>query len=414
MSATPAQSTSATNGAPAEDRARGSALALVIDTDLSTRRLLSLVLYGVGVGTQELTGSHDLQAALAVRAPALVFLNAGAEASDAIACVEVLGHAHYGGSVQLMGSRSTAVLAHVRSIGEQRGLQMLPPLKKPFDSGAVLKILHELKLGDPPPVAGRIDLDEVLRNNWIEFHYQPKIDLRRKQLVGVEACARARHPQKGLLLPSAFLPGAAEQSLLALSQLALANALRASQRFAELGVNLRLATDIPVRALPKLKVAEIVQGELPRFAKWPGLILDVAEDQIVTDLAFAAAFAHEHRPLNVALSIDDFGRAYSTLQAFKGEMPFAELKLDRTFVHDCGSEKSHLPLCKSAIELAHKFGRIAVATGIEKASDALTLVGLGCDCGQGFLLGQPMPEERFVSLLQQRAGARGRAAPTAA
>jgi EAL domain-containing protein (putative c-di-GMP-specific phosphodiesterase class I) len=412
MSATPAQSTSATNGAPpAQPHAGAAALALVIDTDMSTRRLLSLVMYGAGVETLELTGSHDLQAALDARRPDLVFLNAGAESSDAVACIDILGLRHFDGHVQLMGSRSTAVLSHVRSIGEQHGLLMLSPLKKPFDSSAVLRILNELKLGDAPPVAGRVDLDEVLRNNWLEFYYQPKIDLRRKQLVGVEASARARHPQKGMLLPGAFLPGATEQSLVALSELALANALRAGQSFSQLGVNLRLATDIPVRALAKLKVAEVVQRELAHFPKWPGLILDVAEDQIVTELGFAAAFAREHRALNVALAIDDFGRAYSTLSAFKGEMPFAEIKLDRTFVADCGSDKSHLPLCKSVIELAHKSGRVAVATGIEKASDALTLVGLGCDCGQGFLLGQPMPEERFVSLLQQRAGARARPTP---
>jgi len=62
------------------------------------------------------------------------------------------------------------------------------------------------------------------------------------------------------------------------------------------------------------------------------------------------------------------------------------------------------PLCKTVIDLAHNFGSVAVAVGIEKASDAVALVSMGCDFGQGFLLGQPMPEERFLSLLRQRAG----------
>jgi len=86
-----------------------------------------------------------------------------------------------------------------------------------------------------------------------------------------------------------------------------------------------------------------------------------------------------------------------------GELPFAELKLDRAFVTDCGSDKVNAPLCKTVIDLAHNFGSAAVAVGIEKASDALALVSMGCDYGQGFLLGQPMPEERFISLLRQRA-----------
>ena len=107
------------------------------------------------------------------------------------------------------------------------------------------------------------------------------------------------------------------------------------------------------------------------------------------------------------LAIDDFGRGYSSL-AKLGELPFAELKLDRAFVADCGSDRVNAPLCKTVIDLAHNFGRAAVAMGIEKAADALALVSMGCDFGQGFLLGQPMPEERFISLLRQRAATQGK------
>ena len=107
------------------------------------------------------------------------------------------------------------------------------------------------------------------------------------------------------------------------------------------------------------------------------------------------------------LAIDEFGRGYSALAQF-GEMPFAELKLDRTFVTDCGTDKVNAPLCKSVIDLAHNYRRIAVAMGIEKAADAMALTSMGCDYGQGFLLGQPMPEERFIALLRRRSGTRGR------
>jgi EAL domain-containing protein (putative c-di-GMP-specific phosphodiesterase class I) len=109
----------------------------------------------------------------------------------------------------------------------------------------------------------------------------------------------------------------------------------------------------------------------------------------------------------VRLAIDNFGRAFSSLAKVE-ELPFEELKLDRSFVADCGTDKVNAPLCKSVIDLAHNFGRYVVAVGIEKAADALALVSMGCDYGQGFLLGQPMPEERFISLLRQRAATQGR------
>jgi EAL domain-containing protein (putative c-di-GMP-specific phosphodiesterase class I) len=308
-----------------------------------------------------------------------------------------------------MSNRGSAVLAHVNSIGEQHHLHMLPILKKPFNTGSIVTILQKLKLGEPAASAGRIDLDEALRKGWIEFWYQPKIDLRKKQLVGAEAFARARHPQYGVLMPSAFMPGASESSLIKLSEHTLTQALRAGLNFARFGVFLRLAVNIPVNALAKLAVAEIVEPYSRQFEKWPGLIIDVTEEQIVTELEFANQFTKKLEHLNVKLAIDDFGRGYSSLARLK-ELPFAELKLDRAFVADCGSDKVNAPLCKTVISLAHNFGSRAVAIGIEKASDALALVTMGCDYGQGFLLGQPMLEERFISLLRQRSGRQGVAA----
>ena len=410
MSALPAQSSSAASSpalaAAADHTGEGRApLCFVIDTDESIRHFLSLILHGAGIDTEEIADGNTLRAALARREPDLVVLDIPLESAEAIPCVVALGACKYRGPIQLISGRGSAVLAHVKSIGEQQSLQMMPVLRKPFETNVVLKILENLKLGHPPPVAGRIDLPDALSNNWIEFWYQPKIDLRKKQLVGAEAFARARHPQHGILMPSAFMPGASEASLVTLSETALSQALQAGLNFSKLGVNLRMAVNIPVSALVKLAVADIVQNYRPKFEKWPGLIIDVMEEQIVTDLALASDFTKKLQPLNVQLAIDNFGRGYSSLVRLK-HLPFAELKLDRAFVADCGTDKVNAPLCRTVIDLAHNFGSVAVAIGIEKAADALALVSMGCDYGQGFLLGQPMPEERFTSLLRQRTAAR--------
>ncbi len=213
MSAATAQSISPAPGTATREEHDGKArapLCFVVDGDASIRNFLSLVLHGAGIEAEEFADGQAFRAALGRRAPDVVFLNIALESADAIECVIALGRKGYFGFVQLMSSRGSAVLEHVKSIGEQHGLQMLPVLKKPFETSAVLKILRELKLGDPPAVAARVDLEEALRQSWIEFWYQPKIDLRRKQLVGVEAFARARHPQNGVLMPSAFMPGATE------------------------------------------------------------------------------------------------------------------------------------------------------------------------------------------------------------
>jgi len=377
-------------------------LCFVIDTDASIRHFLSLILQGSGIDTEEFADGYTLRDALARRMPDVVFLDIGLEVADAAECIGTLGTSGYRGQVQLTSTRGLGVLAQVKSIGEQQHLHMLPVLSKPFETSVIMKVLQDLKLGQRPALAGRVDLGEALAKGWIEFWYQPKIDLRKKQLVGVEAFARARHPVHGVLMPEAFVPAASDTNLVALSELALTEAMKASLNFAKLGVNLRMAVNMPVNALKKLSVVEIVQAYRPRFDKWPGLLIDVTEEQIVNDFELTRDIVERLEHLNVKLAIDDFGRDYSSVMRLS-ELPLAEIKLDRSLVMGCGTDTVSAPLCKAAIDLAHSFGSIAVGVGIERASDALALVSMGCDYGQGFLLGQPMPEDRFIALLRQRA-----------
>jgi EAL domain-containing protein (putative c-di-GMP-specific phosphodiesterase class I) len=414
MSATAAQAASADPIVAIEQQSEArTPLCYVIDSDGSIRHFLSLILHGSGIDTEEFADGQGLSEALKRRTPDLVFLDIPLESAEGIGCVIALGGAAYRGQVQLMSSRGSAVLAHVKAIGEQQHLEMLPVLRKPFETNVILKLLDELKLGHPPAVATSVDISEVLENDWLEFWYQPKIDLRRKQLVGAEAYARARHPNFGILLPAAFMPGASDSSLIALAEKSLAHSLKAALTFAKLGVVLRMAINVPISALMKMNVIDIVQSYRPQFEKWPGLIIDVPEEQIVRDLALATEISKKLQHLDVKLAVDEFGRGYSSLAKLK-DLPFAELKIDRAFVTDCGSDKVNAPLCKTVIGLAHNFGSFAVAIGIEKAADALALVSMGCDYGQGFLLGQPMPEERFSSLLRQRTGGGPQAKPAPA
>lgn len=381
-------------------------LCFVVDEEPSIRHFLSLVLHGTGVDTMEFPDGAAMRNGVAKRAPDLIFHNISLESADAIESMIALGKNGFRGAIQLMSNRGAAVLEHVKGIGKQHKLNMLPVLKKPFETEAVVKVLHELKLGLPEAVASRIDLDEALNSGWIEFWYQPKIDLRKKQLAGAEAYARANHPKHGNVLPEAFITAASESSLTKLAELALTSVLNAGLAFSKIGINLRLTVNIPVPVLVKLPIEDIIKSHHPNADKWPGLIIDVPLKQIVNDFALAGDLAKKFEKFNVRLALDDFGHDHSSLARLT-ELPFAELKLDRTFVAGCGTDKVNAPVCKTVIDLAHNFGRAAVAMGIEKASDAIALVSMGCDFGQGFLLGQPMPEQRFVSLLRQRAATQG-------
>ena len=224
----------------------GVPICYVVDEEPSIRHFLSLVLHGAGVDTVEFPDGASMRKAIESRPPALVFINISLESADAIETVVALGKGRYRGAVQLMSARGAAVLEHVKSIGAQHKLQMLPVLKKPFETETIVKLVQDLKLGTPPAVAAKLELDDAIKNKWVEFWYQPKIALRKKQLAGAEAYARVRHPQHGMVLAGAFTANASEPATAKLAELALEDALKTSALFSKLGVNLRMSVNIPV------------------------------------------------------------------------------------------------------------------------------------------------------------------------
>lgn len=281
---------------------------------------------------------------------------------------------------------------------------MLPVLQKLFAAK---------KQADPAPVTGKVTLADVLRLDWFDLWYQPKIDLRGRYLVGAEALVRARRPDGSLISPGAFLPGAAEADMLALTERVILTALRDFEDYAEQGVSLKLSVNVPASAFVKLPIAKMLREERPAAETWPGLILEVTEDEVMHDLAIAQEVADELRALNCSLALDDFGAGYSSLARLR-QLPFSELKIDRSYVTNCHSDKVNGGLCETIVELAKRFELKTVAEGIESTHEAHKLQGIGCDIGQGYLFAKPMSKDHFVDMLGRRmGGARPAAKPRA-
>lgn len=247
----------------------------------------------------------------------------------------------------------------------------------------------------------QINVEQALREHWLEIWYQPKIDLKRKCLAGAEALARIHHPNLGVLLPGQFLTGVDDGTLAVLTEHALLNTLYDWNTFNDAGYNLHLAINVPVSALLRLPVPTLVKENRPQDPRWPGLVVEVKEDQIVRDIKLAQEIARQLKVSGVSVAIDDFGGGYSSFASLR-ELPFAELKIDHTFVKNCASEGINGAICQTAIDLAHRFGSVAVAEGIESMADLQALQVMRCDFGQGVLLAPPMPKERFIALLNQR------------
>lgn len=246
-----------------------------------------------------------------------------------------------------------------------------------------------------------IPLSAILRHDWLELWYQPKIDLRTMHLVGAEALVRARHPTRGIIPPMQFLPNSSEDDMLELSERVLLTALGDWEDFAEYALPLKLAVNVPVSALVKLPISQMLMEARPQTSNWPGLIVEVTEDQIINDLDLAAEIAQSLRRVKSELAIDDFGAGYSSLARLR-QLPFSELKIDRSYIANCNEDHFNAGLCETIVELGRRFGVRTVAEGIETTHESHKLQAIGCQIGQGYLFARPMPKTEFVSGLRRR------------
>ncbi len=239
------------------------------------------------------------------------------------------------------------------------------------------------------------------RESPIELWYQPKIDIKQRCLAGAEALVRIRAPATGELLPAGVVPPMDDDDIARLAEEALVATLRDWSVFDNAGFNLRLSVNVPVDMLDRLPIADIVAQHRPKADTWPGLIVEVTEDQIARDIRRSIAIAAKLRGSGITVAIDDFGAGYSSFSSLR-ELSFAELKLNSSFVKGCAGDPTNAAICQTAVDLAHRFGSAAVAEGIETVADLQAMQIMGCDFGQGDLIAPAMAMNDFLALLRQR------------
>jgi EAL domain-containing protein (putative c-di-GMP-specific phosphodiesterase class I)/CheY-like chemotaxis protein len=382
--------------------------AFVIDDEVGICKFVSMTLANLGLTAESYHTASQVIAALERGHPDIVFLDLALEGSDAIEVLRMLGEKRYSGVVQLMSGTSPGLLDDVRRIGARHGLNMRSPLAKPFRGEAVRQAVASAQQDSPPEATFslapmiELGLDEALAKGWLELWYQPKIDLRTQALVGAEGLSRCRHPVHGMLSPAAFLPGASEDSLMTLTEHVVLSALSDWCELADAGVPLRIAVNASVGALTSRNLAVLIRENRPKREGWPGLILEVPEGEVVKDVALFHEIATQLRIYGITLAIDDFGEGFSSFARLR-ELPFGELKLDRGFVDGCAGDPRNAGICRAVIELAHQFGVVAVAEGLEDTADVHVVREMGCDIGQGYIFGRPMPKAVFLPLLRDRA-----------
>jgi len=383
----------------APDSGPRTSLCIVVDSDFGFLQSFSKSLRDAGIDAVELRNTARLAENIVSHNPDLVFIDLHpANPHDCVRGLFALKESRFTGRVQLIGRCEIPFLDSFRKIGNDFSLTMLPVLLKPVDFTAVRKIVLDHNLSIQPEPAHDLSLKSVLARDFVKFWYQPRIDLKKKQVVGAEAFARISHPQHGILAPGSFLAGAGDEELTELAVRAIANALKMSSMLDELGICMTIAINVSVDTLVKLPVVDLVSKHRPRNEQWPGLLFDVPEQQAINKIVALREIFGELEKHRVSLAIDNFGRGNSSFAVFR-YLPISEIKIDASFVQGCATNKGNANVCKSMIQLAHNFSRKAAAVGIEANDDAQELKSLGCDLGQGYLFGRPMTEQQLIAML---------------
>ncbi len=247
------------------------------------------------------------------------------------------------------------------------------------------------------------ELRRAISDGELVLHYQPKVALRTGRVVGVEALVRWHHPVHGLVAPAEFIPVAERTGLIkALTARVLDTALEQSRRWAERGIESRVAVNISPSSLRDPEFPARVAEALRKRGSGPGrLTFELTESTLVEDPARSLEALTRLRELGIAICIDDFGTGYSSL-SYIATLPIQGLKIDRSFVADMLANASVRSVVEATVSLARALQIRVVAEGVETAEQRHALERLGCDEIQGYLVGVPMAAQDLERWILER------------
>jgi EAL domain-containing protein (putative c-di-GMP-specific phosphodiesterase class I) len=366
----------------------------VVDGKLHIRDFLRDALEEIGFIAHACDDERSLSQTVVEQQSDLIGLGLSGGGIAANAQLDKLRDIGFQGQLLVFGPPASPMVTAIHAIGRELGLTMLPLLPTPFSDrdlyDRVASLLPKEAVSSPA-----VDVGQALHGGWLELWYQSKVDARSLSVVGAEALIRMRHPTWGVFLPERFLPEEDDPHFGALSDFVLERVIRDWRAFVTNHGNVELAINLPLTFFERADAVDTLAHQLPQHPAFQGLIVEFEAADLVRNPALAMRTARQLQLHNVAVAVDDLGEEWPLLLEFD-EFPFAELKVDRTYVSGCADDRLKQTTCRSIVELADRFGARTVAEGVETRADFVMARELEFDIIQGFFFAKPMEPHKFA------------------
>jgi EAL domain-containing protein (putative c-di-GMP-specific phosphodiesterase class I)/ActR/RegA family two-component response regulator len=387
---------------------------VVLDDDPFMLKLLKRMLSTLGQA-RVTTSSEGAQALAIIADPAqqvdLILLDINMPGMDGIEFTRRLAGIQYPGEIVLVSGEGGRMLESMERLIRSHQLRVVGALQKPPTAEA-LRALLAAGQGPAGALSGArqgaatptlAELSAAIDSGRIINYYQPQVSLHSGEVVGVECLARWQRNATTVIGPDQFIPLAEDFHMIdRITQRVLRNAVQQCRVWNRLGLDLNVAINVSMADICALDFPDVLCGLLEGTGVEPQQItLEVTESRVLQHLSTVLDVLGRLRLKRFHLAIDDFGTGHSSLAQLR-DLPFDELKIDRSFVHGATSNSTQRAICEATLRMANQLGMRVVAEGIEDDTDRVLLRDLGCEVGQGFLFARPMAPEVLTQWLQAR------------
>jgi EAL domain-containing protein (putative c-di-GMP-specific phosphodiesterase class I)/CheY-like chemotaxis protein len=378
---------------------------LLLDDEPFMLKLLARMLARQGCGNVSLADSGHAGLAI-VRGPSppdLILCDLNMPEMDGIEFIRKLVEHDYSGSLILVSGEDSRMLQAASQLALAHRLRLLGHLGKPVLPDQLAQLLDkwcDARWRDLSVTKARLsvysaaELATALCDGQLLNYYQPKVSIGSGRVVGVEALVRWQHPRDGIVYPDSFIPLAEEHGLIDdLTRTVFRAAMAHARSWRDAGLDLSVSVNVSMDNLHSLDFVDFIVSQAAAAGIPPRkIILEVTESRLMQDLRAPLEVLARLRLRRFRLSVDDFGTGYSSLVQLR-DIPFDELKIDRSFVHGAGEDPTKRAICSASVGLARQMGLDAVAEGVEDGADWRFLQAIGCDLAQGYFIARPMPAD---------------------